>query len=227
MRNNAWVRIAGASTVWGLALDRTRQRLYVGSPSTHNVHQLDLSSDPPQVTDFATTTNGGPNGLTIDAAGNVYFSDFNGGHVYRVTPDGTKTRVTGTTIPQANGLAFRADGVLLVDSYQRGSVIGLTLADGMETGRMTVVSGGLGNPDGLALDAMGNIYVTDNSGGRLIRLSPTGSNPEVLMMGLRAPANIEFGAGDLNCNDVYVATGSGLQRFQDNPSAGADVPWHH
>ena len=72
---------------------------------------------------------------------------------------------------------------------------------------------------------MGRIYVTSQSAGALLRFDADGSNRTTLLMGLSSPANIEFGVGPLNCNDVYVATGRGVVRHEgDTP--GAMVPWH-
>ena len=223
-RNNRWAVVTGANTMWGLAFDRARNRLYAGSPTTRKVHAIDLSADPPAVTDFVTNA-GGPNGLTMGPDGFLYYSDFSGGQVYRVDGDGMRTQVTTTGISSANGLAFDAMGNLLALSYSQGRLYRLTLTDGAETARAMVATG-LGSADGLALDAMGNIYVTDQRGSRLIKLDPMGGNPEDLLTGLNAPANIEFGYGALSCTDIYVATGGGLRRYEDGTTGGAAVPWH-
>ena len=221
---NAWVALTGATTVWGLALDPSRQRLYAGSPVTRVIYAIDLSMDPPAVSNLLTNA-GAPNGLTLDAEGNVIYSDFNGGQVYRVTPDGMRSTITTSRIAAPNGVAFGPDGALYVDSYQTGTLLKLTLTDGRESARETVAMG-LGAPDGLAFDAMGRIYIGDNQGGRLIRLDADGSNPEVLGMGISAAANVEFGSGALPCTDIYVASGGVLFRYTMGTTAGAAVPWH-
>lgn len=224
VRTASWVRLAGASTVWGLALDVPRRRLYVGSPGNGTVYSIDLSSDPPMATAFLTGA-GGPNGLTMGPDGFLYYSDFSGGHVYRVDAGGMRTRVTTTTISQANGVAFY-NGSLYVDSYARGTLYRLTLTDGAETARDTVITG-LGSLDGLAFDSAGAAYVTDQRMGRLVRIAPDGSTSEDLLTGLTSPANIEFGVGPLSCTDIYVATGRGVVRYEMGSVNGLDVPWHH
>ncbi|MFO0649584.1 MAG: hypothetical protein U0326_25345 [Polyangiales bacterium] len=223
-RNGAWVRVTGATTMWGLALDAARNRLYAGSPVTRSIHMVDLSADPPTATVLLSGA-GQPNGLTMGPDGYLYYSDFGGGHVWRVGPDGMRTQVTTTTISQANGVAFY-NGDLYVDSYARGTLYRLTVQDGMETARASVITG-LGNLDGLAFDATGAAYVTDQRAGRLVRIAPDGSTSEDLLTGLSAPANIEFGVGALSCSDIYVATGSGVVRFEMGSANGLDVPWHH
>jgi sugar lactone lactonase YvrE len=221
---NRWVTLTGASTVWGLALDTTRRRLYVGSPATQSLFAVDIAADPPTASTFLMGA-GQPNGLTIDADGNVFYSDFGGGQVYRVNPDGMRTQVTTMRIASPNGVAFGPDGALYVESYSAGTLLKLTLTDGRESARSTVASG-LGNPDGLAFDADGRIYVGDNGGRRLIRLDADGSNPEVLGMGIAAAANVEFGAGALPCTDIYVASSGTLFRYTMGSARGAAVPWH-
>ena len=210
--------------MWGLAIDVANRRLYVGSPSAATIFAVDLTADAPMGTVYLASA-GSPNGLTMGPDGALYYSNFSAsGHVYRVV-DGMRTQVTTMTIRQPNGVAFHRDGSLYVDSYADGSLIKLTLAANRETARETVATG-LGNPDGLAFDAMDRIYIGDNSGGRLIRLDADGSNPEVLQRGIPAAANIEFGAGALPCTDIYVASGGALARYEMGDVAGARVPWH-
>jgi sugar lactone lactonase YvrE len=223
VRTASWVRLAGASTVWGLALDAPRRRLYVGSPANGTVYAVDLSTDPPMATPFLTGA-GGPNGLTMGPDGLLYYSDFNGSHVYRVDESGMRTRVTTSTITQANGVAFY-NGSLYVASYGRGALYRLTLTDGAETARDTVITG-LGSLDGLAFDATGAAYVTDQRMGRLVRIAPDGATSENLLTGLSAPANVEFGVGPLSCSDIYIATGRGVVRYEMGSANGLDVPWH-
>jgi sugar lactone lactonase YvrE len=212
--------------VWGLALDVPNRRLFVGSPSTQTIYAVDLTAGAPVATAYLTGA-GQPNGLTMGPDGALYYSDFSGGHVYRVTGAGTGTRtpVTTATIPGANGLAFHRDGSLYVDSYSRGTLLRLTLTGNMESARSTVASS-LGSPDGLAFDATDRVYVGDNGGGRLIRLDADGTNPTVLRTGISTAANIEFGAGALPCTDIYVASGGALVRYETGTTAGAAVPWH-
>jgi sugar lactone lactonase YvrE len=223
---NHWVATgAASSTIWGIALDVPHHRLYVGNPSSGQVFTIDLTAATPTAVALSFSA-GQPNGLTMGPDGAMYYSDFGGGHVYRVDDAGARTRVTTSVIHQANGVAFGSDGRLYVDSYGDGTVVALTLSGGMETAR-AVVATGLGNPDGLAFDAIGRIYVTNNSAGILYRVNADGTNRTMLASGLPAAANIEFGAGPLNCRDIYVANSGPLGHYMMGDQPGADVPWHH
>lgn len=224
------VALQGASTVWGLALDAANNKLYVGVPSSRRIDVVDLAATPPTATTFVSGA-GAPNGLTMGPDGALWYTDFTAaGHVYRVSSDGMRTRVTNAMMPirNPNGLAFDREGNLYVDSYMDGIVIRLTLANNMESGRTTIqpMGASIGSPDGLALDAMGRLYVTNNSGGTLVRMDADGSNAVVLRTGMPAAANIDFGVGALPCTDIYVATGRGLARYEMGDTPGAAVPWH-
>jgi sugar lactone lactonase YvrE len=217
----AWAKLAGAATVWGLALDRTNKVLYAGSPSTSTIYKVTLE-DTPTVSDLVTKA-GAPNGLTMGPDGALYYTDFvTMGDVYRVTADGTRTKVTTTTIAMPNGLAFGADGALYVDVYAMGAITKLTLAAGSESARADFVAKGIVNAaDGLAFDAAGNAYV--GFGGGVSRVSADGKTLTNLAKG--GAANVEFGAGALDCKDIYYVTGGKIARVA-NDVAGAPVPWH-
>jgi sugar lactone lactonase YvrE len=217
----AWAKVTGATTVWGLTLDRANKLLYAGSPTTSTIYKVTVE-DTPTVTPLVTKA-GQPNGLTMGPDGAVYYSDFSAmGDVYRATPDGTRTKVTTTVLPQANGLAFGPDGALYVDLFTAGSITKLTLANGLETARADfVVKNTVAAADGLAFDAAGNAYV--GFGGGVSRVSADGKTLTNLVKG--GTANVEFGAGALDCKDLYAVAGGKLVRVA-NDTAGAPVPWH-
>jgi sugar lactone lactonase YvrE len=222
---NGWVSLGGsAGTVWGMALDAANETLYVGSPSAGTIFSIDLTAATPTSEPFVTGA-GAPNGLTIGPDGALYYSDFGGSRVMRVEASGgTPTRVTTTNIASANGVAFDADGTLLVCSYSSGTLFRLTLTAGAETARDTVATG-LGSPDGVAVDANGDYWVTDNSGA-LVFVPAAGGTPMRRLMGVANAASVDFGAGPLNCEDIYIASGGQLRRYEETGVAGAAVPWH-
>jgi uncharacterized protein (TIGR03437 family) len=87
-----------------------------------------------------------PSGVAVDAAGNLYIAAEGNFRIRRVTPEGTITTVAG------NGISgFSGDG---------GPAISAELA----------------NPNGVAVDAAGNLYIADQVGSyRIRRVTPAGT----------------------------------------------------
>lgn len=222
----AWLRIAGTTTIWGIALDASNARIFVASPGDGTLYAADLAS--PSPTALATGL-GAPNGLTLGPDGALYASDFDTGTVVRVdATSGAKTTVTTSTIDSANGLAFAPGdpSTLYALSYARGTLLALTL-DGahVETARRTVARS-LGNPDGVTLAADGRFFVTDNSGGRVLRLEADGTGATVVSTSaIGAAANLSFGVGPLDCHDLYVTSSGALARLAVPDATAAPVPW--
>ena len=213
-----WVDMGGNAL--GIMLDPERNVIYAGSRTLKKMLRITLA-EPPVVTPLADVESG-VNGLTLAGDGAVFYSDQDGGHIYRIAPDGAKSRVTTSPIVEPNGIAFGPDGKLYVVSWKTTEVTRLALSDNLETGREPFATLPQVKGDGIAFDAKGRVYVTASS--TLYELSPDGQT--VTPLGRSAGANIEFGLGALACSDMYVAgNGQGLRLFRhDTP--GLDVPWH-
>jgi hypothetical protein len=212
-----------AAQVWGIVPDAANEHLYVGSPSTGTVYDIDLRTSPPTVTTLVADV-GGPNGLTLGPDGALYFSDFIGGRVMRVALGASEPPTVVARVANANGIAFDDAGRLLVCDYGAGELLRLTLRSGVETARETVANR-LGNPDGVALDRDGTIYVTDNGRGRLLRFEADGTTT-ALLSGVGSAASLDFGAGALDCEDIYVASSGAMRRYEMGTIPGRAVPWH-
>jgi uncharacterized protein (TIGR03437 family) len=120
-----------------------------------------------------------PRNVAVDAAGNLYISEFEGHRVRRVTNDGKISTVAGSGIA-----GFRGDGGLAVNaqiSFPAGLTLdrdgNLYLADSQNQRIRKIVPGGmistvvggtqgetLLTPVAVAIDNYGNIYAGDTSG---------------------------------------------------------------
>jgi sugar lactone lactonase YvrE len=87
----------------------------------------------------------GPDGLFVDATGNLYIGDTDDFRIRRVAADGTITTIAGTGDP-----GFEGDGGLARDAL-------------------------IGSPENLALDTAGNLYFTDAENDRIRRVSADGT----------------------------------------------------
>jgi sugar lactone lactonase YvrE len=202
---NGAVANATFSNPTGLAFD-AKGNLYVSDMNNNAIRKITPAG---QVTTFAggsygTSTDGigtaaifsAPSGLTIDASGNLYVTEFNGNTIRKISPSGNVTTVTGSASGYADGpvatakfsnpSSITADGfgnLFVVDQFnQRIRKIG---ADGI----VSTVAGGNGNnkltdgigsnagfnyPYGILIGADGNLYVSDPGNKAIRKVVQTG-----------------------------------------------------
>lgn len=140
-----------------------------------------------------------PVGVGVDGTGNVYVADFNNRVIRKITPGGSVSLFAGTVGSQNTNdgvgslakfvtpasIAMDGSGNLYV-ADQGGDTIRKILPDGTVStlaglGKSSGTNNGAGNvarfsgPMGVAVDAAGNVYVSD-TGNQLIRMiTPAGS----------------------------------------------------
>ena len=126
-----------------------------------------------------------PNDIAITKDGTIYFTDpafqrdaAPGGQektgVYRIAVDGTVTLVDDT-ISNPNGIALSpAEDVLYVNGGgEQGLLRAYPIVDGVpQTGKDLVT--GISIPDGMAVDCLGNIYLTEHIARQLRVYTPAG-----------------------------------------------------
>ena len=154
-----------------------------------------------------------PNFSVFDSEGNLYFSDSGdwgeaNGYIYRLHTDGTAKYFAGP-FAFPNGLALSADekSLYIVQSL-RDNVLRLPILPNGSAGEPEVYAAGLARvPDGLVLDAQGNLYVTCYATHNLYRVTP---QREITLFAfdplgtmLACPTNAAFGPDDSDV--LYVA----------------------
>jgi len=115
-------------------------------------------------------------GIAVDAGGNIYFNDTFNNIVRKITPDGRLTTIVGTGKAGATGDDLPA------------------------------LQAQLNNPSGLALDASGNIYISDslNHKVRMVN-SAKGTIATIVGAALRVPPATRLGAQ----RDLGISCGPG------------------
>jgi hypothetical protein len=79
--------------------------------------------------------------------------------LFRLNPDGTRTRLLGLSVP--DDAVTDTDGNVFVDSLGSNTLVQVVNGTAVE------VAGALGQPQGLGSDGAGNIYVSEEDNGRL------------------------------------------------------------
>jgi gluconolactonase len=154
-----------------------------------------------------------PNYGLFDAKGNYYMTDSgqwkkNNGLLIRYTPDG-QGKIIGGPFGYANGLALSADEkfLFMVES-NTDSVFRFKIEANGGVGPAEVYATECGRfPDGLTLDAEGNLYVCCYASDEIWRISPERQKTlfawDRWAILLGSPTNMAFGGKDFD--ELYVA----------------------
>lgn len=170
----------------GLAVDNNGQ-LVAGTHKYKSISRYNPATG--ERTSVAEQFNGNvfnsPNDIAIANDGTIYFTDpafqrdaAPGGQektgVYRVATDGTVTLVDDT-ISNPNGIALSpAEDVLYVNGGgEQGVLRAYPIVDGVPQAGKDLVTG-ISIPDGMAVDCLGNIYLTEHLARQLRVYTPAG-----------------------------------------------------
>ncbi len=154
-----------------------------------------------------------PNFSVFDTEGNIYFSDSgafnqNDGFLFVLRPHG-KIEQLLDHLAFPNGLSLSADEkALYVVQSTKDNVLAVPILKSGSIGKARVYASGLHNvPDGAALDAQGNLYVTCYASHNVYRVTPHGkvslfaADREGTM--IASPTNLAFGG--TNFDEMYFA----------------------
>jgi len=132
------------------------------------------------------------------------------GECYRLGADGAADELYGG-IEVSNGIGFSPDGTTLyhVDSTSKGviahDVIGDTLSNRRHIGRAAFERG---IPDGMCVDADGNLWVAHVGGRRVVKLSPDGDELDEIPVPAKAVTSVAVGGPEMS--EMYIVTADNL-----------------
>jgi len=204
-RCEVFVELPKGSSGNGIRFDH-QGMMYVADYTGHNVLKIDPSTRAITVFAHGPAMNQ-PNDLTIAPDDTLYASDPNWkqgtGQVWRIDRSGKVTRVAadlGTT----NGIEVSPDGkVLYVSESRQRKLWAFSIEpDGSLSGKRLIVEFPDHGTDGMRCDVDGNLYITRQGKGTVVKLSPTGrALREIGVLGAH-PSNLCFGGPD--GRTVYV-----------------------
>ncbi len=185
----------------------------------------------------------GLNDLTVDARGNIYWTDPEGssldkpvGNIFRLRPDGRVEKLTtGLAFPNGLDVDPASKFLYVIESQSKKILRYLLPADDELLGKPELFYdlGGSGG-DGCAFDADGNLWVADfhrpeTGQGRITVLSPDAKPLARLDVPAKVVSNIAFGGP--NHDEIFCTTGEppgvfharvGVKGFQGHP--GKEYP---
>ncbi|HRI65509.1 MAG TPA: SMP-30/gluconolactonase/LRE family protein [Polyangium sp.] len=205
----------------GLALDK-KGLLHVCEHSGRRVSRTDANGMVTTVVDnYQGKKLNSPNDLIIRDDGNIYFTDppyglanpnmnelgFQG--VFRVKPDGT-LELIANDLDRPNGIALSPDQkTLYVDDTTTGDIRSYVLAADGTAGAMAKLVTTGGNPDGMAVDDQGNLFVSAMAG---VEVYDSEGNLWGTITVPEQPANCAFGDGDRKT--LYITARTSLYRVK-------------
>ena len=150
----------------GIAWDPNTNSIIVPDSPTGDVYSLSVDGKTLKLLASGITR---PVGAAVDNQGNIYVADECGGAVWRIAPDGIKTRIGGFGMP--DDVVIDPHGNLLIIDLQ--PAIHALIRMNVSTGKRGVLANkGFIEPQGLLVDTHDNIFLSDDYADIIVEYQP-------------------------------------------------------
>ncbi|MEI6713395.1 MAG: immunoglobulin domain-containing protein, partial [Verrucomicrobiota bacterium] len=247
--------VTGVNAIGGMAMDSVGN-IYVSSLFTHSIYKfpVGVSSGTPLTSGGFGYTEGAPaaaqfsnpQGMAVDSSGNVYIADSGNNRIRKISvADGNVSTLAGTGVPGSlagaygtaqfsspYGLAISGTNLIVVQSSPSPGdhiVRQVSLVDGFVT-NIAGGNGEFGAAKGVAVDAGGNIYLSDVDLNKIVKVwagdrhITTLAGDGTMAFGDGAPGSASFnnprGLAVDSGGNVYVADSANnlIRRIAASPS---------
>jgi sugar lactone lactonase YvrE len=152
-----------------------------------------------------------PEGVAVDAAGDVFIADPEAGHIDEVTPAGVQTTIPDPGVIGPSSLFVDDHDDLFVTSSTNNEVV--EIPRGGSDSDTVVPATGLSDPSAVAVDTAGDVYIVDAGNARVVSVTPAGVQTTV-GTGLSDPSAVTVDAA----GDVYIADAMNDNVIEVTPS---------
>lgn len=213
------IRLAAGSTgttATGTVLASISNPTALTTDTRGNAYVADASGTVTQVSSTGSTTVVGtytaPAGLATDNLNNLFVADSSAATIYQVSQNGSQRVLINSGLTAPTLLAAVAPNSLYV--ADSGSIYRYSYPGGTPA----TVSTAIAHPGGMAVDAAGNLIVSDSSAGAITAIPSSGNTSAFqVATGITASALALDGGGN-----VYTANGGGsVIEYQRTQAAGS------
>jgi sugar lactone lactonase YvrE len=172
-----------------------------------------------------------PIGIAVDVSGNMYVADMGDHRIRKITANGTVTTLAGSgnagfadgngtsaSFNSPAGVAVDANGNVYVTDWENHRIRKITPSGNVTTlagsGNASFADGqgtsaSFNHPAGVAVDAVGNVYIADIENHKIRKITPSGSVSTLAGSGDAAFADGQGSAASFNYPGFLALDGSG------------------
>jgi sugar lactone lactonase YvrE len=185
-----------------------------GVPASHGVWRIRRDGSAELAVPMSPDEAPVPNALAFDPHGNLYITESFLGTIWKAPPGGAAAPwlQSDLLLPPvggvfgANGIAYWR-GAFYVANTDNGTIVKVPRRRDGSPGDPMVIASGLNGPDGVTVDAFGNLYLVTAYGAQLVRIRP-GRTPEIVLdmaaAGVSYPTSVDIGKSVRKMNTAYI-----------------------